>query len=58
MDNIKTRRAVLRWSLLAAASATLTACLGKFHVPPGQIRKLTTPAATGVAPGQVKKKKL
>lgn len=56
MDNAKTRRAVLRWSLLAAGASTLTACLGKFQVPPGQIRKQTTPAATGVAPGQVKKK--
>ena len=57
MDNIKTRRTVLRWPLLAAAFATLTACHGKFHVPPGQIKKHTTPAATGVAPGQSKKKK-
>lgn len=57
MNNIKTRRAVIRWTLLAAASATLTACHGRFHVPPGQLKKLTTPAATGVTPGQVKKKK-
>jgi len=56
MDNIKTRRNMLRWTLLAAASTTLTACFGKFHVPPGQIRKQTTPAATGTAPGQAKKK--
>ena len=57
MDNIKTRRAVFRWTLLAAASATLVACQGGFHVPPGQIKKHTTPAATGIAPGQLKKKK-
>lgn len=56
MDSLKTRRGMLRWTLLAAASATLAACHGKFHVPPGQIRKQTTPAATGVAPGQAKKK--
>ena len=56
MDNIKTRRAVLRWTMLAAASATLTACHGALHVPPGQIKRQTTPAATGTAPGQAKKK--
>jgi len=55
MDIAKTRRAALRWSLMAAAT-TLAACHGKFHVPPGQIRKHTTPAATGTAPGQAKKK--
>lgn len=58
MDNIKTRRALLRWTLLAAASAALTGCHGMLHVPPGQIIRQTTPAATGTAPGQAKKKKL
>ncbi len=56
MDANKTRRAVLRWALLASASATLTACHGALHVPPGQIKRQTTPAATGTAPGQAKKK--
>jgi hypothetical protein len=58
MDANKTRRSMLRWTLLAAASATLSACFGPFHIPPGQIRRHTTPAATGTAPGQAKKKKL
>ena len=57
MEANKPRRIVLRWSLLAAASATLAACHGQFHVPPGQIKRQTTPAATGTAPGQAKKKK-
>lgn len=56
MDNVKTRRNMLRWTLLAAASAALTGCLGPFHIPPGQIRRQQTPAATGTAPGQAKKK--
>lgn len=55
-DKIQTRRSMLRWSMLAAASATLAACHGMLHVPPGQIRRQTTPAATGTAPGQAKKK--
>ena len=56
MDANKTRRTVLRWTLLAAASAALTACHGALHVPPGQIKRQTNPAATGTAPGQAKKK--
>jgi len=51
-----TRRSLLRWAALAAATATLSACHATWHVPPGQIRKQTTPAATGTAPGQAKKK--
>lgn len=58
MNNVKTRRNMLRWTLLASASAALTGCLGPFHIPPGQIRRRQTPAATGTAPGQAKKKKL
>lgn len=56
MDANKTRRTMLRWTLLAAASASLTGCHVLFHVPPGQIKKQMTPAATGTAPGQAKKK--
>lgn len=56
MDANKTRRTMLRWPLLAATSATLAACHGAFHVPPGQIKRQTTPAATGTAPGKAKKK--
>lgn len=56
MDANKTRRSMLRWTLLAAASAALTGCHGLLHVPPGQIKRQTTPAATGTAPGQAKKK--
>jgi len=55
-DENRTRRSMLRWSMLAAASATLAACHGMLHVPPGQIRRQSTPAATGTAPGQAKKK--
>ena len=54
MDNVKTRRNMLRWTLLAAAA--LTGCHGMLHVPPGQIIRQTTPAATGTAPGKAKKK--
>ncbi len=56
MDANKTRRKLLRWTLLAAASASLTGCHVMFHMPPGQIKKHNTPAATGTAPGQAKKK--
>jgi hypothetical protein len=52
----RTRRSMLRWSLLAAASAVLAGCEELLHVPPGQIIRHTTPAATGKAPGQAKKK--
>lgn len=54
MDANKSRRDVLRWAALAAASAALTAC-GPL-IPPGQIRRHQTPAATGTTPGQAKKK--
>jgi hypothetical protein len=57
MDANKTRRNVIRWTLLAAASTTLAGCHSLFHIPPGQIRRQQTPAATGTAPGQAKKKK-
>ena len=56
MDANKTRRKMLRWTLLAAASASLTGCHVMFHMPPGQIKKHNTPAATGTAPGKAKKK--
>ena len=51
-----TRRHAMRLTLLAVATATLSACHGALHVPPGQIKRQTTPAATGTAPGQAKKK--
>jgi len=54
MENARNRRSVLRWATLTAAAAALSACM--VHVPPGQIRKQQTPAATGTAPGQKKKK--
>jgi hypothetical protein len=56
MDNLKSRRTMIRWTLLAAATATLAACHKPYHIAPGQIRRQTTPAATGTAPGQAKKK--
>lgn len=57
MDANKTRRMMLRWPLLAAASASLAGCHVLFHMPPGQVKRQMTPAATGTAPGQAKKKK-
>jgi hypothetical protein len=57
MDKTRTRRNVLRWTAIAAATVTLSACHGHLHVPPGQIKKHMTPAATGTAPGQAKKPK-
>ena len=56
MEKTRNRRSVLRWAALTAAAATLSACHGPWHIPPGQIRKQQTPAATGTAPGQKKKK--
>lgn len=50
------RRSMIRWTLLGAASAALAACHNPYHIAPGQIRRQTTPAATGTAPGQAKKK--
>lgn len=55
-DTARNRRHVLRWTVAASALATLTACHGKLHVPPGQIKRHTTPATTGTAPGKAKKK--
>ena len=50
-------KAVLRIFVLSGVLFALSAChLGIFHVPPGQIKKQNTPAATGTAPGQAKKK--
>ncbi len=56
MNDPGSRRSFLRWAALAAAAATLSACNAHWHVPPGQVRKQHTPAATGTAPGQAKKK--
>ena len=56
MDKITNRRPLLRWAALTAAAATLTACHVSWHIPPGQIRRQQTPAATGTEPGQKKKK--
>lgn len=56
MEANKSRRALLRWTLLAAASASLTGCHVMFHMPPGQVKRQMTPAATGTAPGKAKKK--
>jgi hypothetical protein len=56
MELITNRRSILRWTALMAAAATLSACHTTWHVPPGQVRRQTTPAATGTAPGQAKKK--
>jgi hypothetical protein len=56
MKDIRNRRSVLRWTALAAAAATLSACHAHWHVPPGQVKKQHTPAATGTAPGQAKKR--
>lgn len=46
---------MLRWSVLAVASVALAGCEDIFHIPPGQIIRRTTPAATGKAPGRRKK---
>jgi len=54
--NQTTRRNAMRLTLLAAAVAALSACHKPFHIAPGQIKRQTTPAATGTAPGQAKKK--
>lgn len=51
----RNRRRAIRWTLLGAAAA-LAACHNPYHIAPGQIRRQTTPAATGTAPGQAKKK--
>jgi len=51
-----TRRHAMRLTLLAAATAALSACHKPLHIAPGQIKRQTTPAATGTAPGQAKKK--
>lgn len=56
MEKTKTRRSILRWAALSAAAVTLSACHVSWHIPPGQIMKQQTPAATGTAPGQKKKK--
>ncbi len=56
MDNLKTRRTMIRWTMLGAAAAALAAYHKPYHIAPGQIRRQTTPAATGAAPGQAKKK--
>lgn len=56
MDNLKTRRTMIRWTMLGAAAAALAACHKPYHIAPGQIRRQTAPAATGTAPGQAKKK--
>lgn len=55
INNNETRRSVIRWTMLGAAAAALAACHKPFHIAPGQIRRQTTPAATGTAPGQAKK---
>jgi len=49
------RRTALRMLVLAATLFALGACHASWHVPPGQIRKQQTPAATSTAPGQAKK---
>lgn len=54
-NKLTTRRKAIRWAALGAAAAALGAC-HPFHIPPGQIRRQQTPAATGTAPGQTKKK--
>ena len=41
------------WCLLVSF---VSGCVIKTHIPPGQIKKQNTPAATGTAPGQAKKK--
>jgi hypothetical protein len=56
IDN-RNRRSVIRWTMLGAAAAALAACHKPYHIAPGQIRRQTTPAATGTAPGQAKKKR-
>ena len=43
MKDIRNRRSVLRWTALAAAAATLSACHAHWHVPPGQVKKQHTP---------------
>lgn len=55
MKSVPNRRSILRWAALVAAAA-VSACHVAGHVPPGQIRKQTTPAARGTAPGQAKKR--
>lgn len=52
----QTRRKVLRSIVLTGALLTLAGCHASWHVPPGQVRRQQTPAATGTAPGQAKKK--
>lgn len=49
------RNAVLRTLVMSAVLVALGACHASFHVPPGQVKKQQTPAATGTAPGQAKK---
>lgn len=51
-----TRRTVLRKLALTGALLALSGCHAAWHVPPGQVRRQQTPAATGTAPGQAKKK--
>lgn len=56
-DRMKpTRRTVLRKLALTGALLALSGCHAAWHVPPGQVRRQQTPAATGTAPGQAKKK--
>lgn len=52
----QTRRTVLRNLVVTSALFALTGCHASWHVPPGQVRRQQTPAATGTAPGQAKKK--
>ncbi len=56
MKHMTCRRSILRWTVAMAGAAILSGCHATWHVPPGQIRRQTTPAATGTAPGQAKKK--
>ncbi len=55
MTKPHTRRRAIRWAAIAAA-LTLAGCHATWHVPPGQVKRQRTPAATRTAPGQAKKK--
>lgn len=51
---------IYRFGRLAAALAvvalTLTGCHFRLHAPPGQVKKVFTPAGVGVPPGKIKRR--
>lgn len=43
-------------AVFAVVALTLSGCHFRHHAPPGQVKKVFTPAGVGVPPGHIKKR--